>query len=247
MQLVVTDTTVLFPGLIDPNSLYRKLLVVFAWGKLHTDLRAVEEEQLEIDRLLARSPEAEQSGRPEPGQLEAQARQRIAVLERHLPAQTPKDFGLVVSPPITREVLDITIGERSSLGGQDPDLAHAAVASAAAVSSAQIVEGFDDVPHYTEGRDRKDDPIIHTAVLAGAEWILSQDKKHIALDHRKPTVYTDPHTRQEHKAVSLGYFLNDVLCSGVHFNIDDLKSIDGSLLGLVVQDATDSKSWSRWS
>jgi len=235
VQLVVADTTVLFPGLIDPDSLYRKLLVVFAWGKLHADLRAVTEEQAEIDRLLARTPGTQQGGHPDPGQLEAQVRQRIALIEDHLPAQTPKDFGLVVSPPITQEVLDITIGDRSALGGRSPELAHAAVASAAAVSTAQIVDDFDDVPHYTEGRDRKDDPIIHTAVLAGAEWILSQDKKHIALDHRKPTIYADPHTRRQHKAVSLGYFLNEVLCSGIHFSVDDLKSIDGNFLALAVQ------------
>jgi predicted nucleic acid-binding protein len=238
VQLVVADTTVLFPGLIDPDSLYRKLLVVFAWGKLHADLSAVKEEQAEIDRLLARSPDTELGGHLDQGQLEAEARQRIALIDEHLPAQTPQDFGLVISPPITQEVLDITIAERSALGGRTPELAHAAVASAAAVSTAQIVNDFDDVPHYTEGRDRKDDPIIHTAVLAGAEWILSQDKKHIALDHRTPTIYAAPHTRRQHKAVSLGYFLNEVLCSGVHFSIDDLKNIDGRLLGLVVQATT---------
>lgn len=120
MQLVVADTTVLFPGLLDPDSLYRKLLVVFAWGKLHADLRAVEEGQAEIDRLLARSPDAEQGGHPVPGQLDAQARQRIALIDERLPAQTPQDFGLVVSPPIAQEVLDITIAIRSSLGGRTP-------------------------------------------------------------------------------------------------------------------------------
>lgn len=234
MQLVVCDTTTLFPALVNDASLYRKLLVVFAWGKLHHELRAIQDEHVEIERFLAENPGSTYEGSRAEEQYET-VRDRIARLEEHLPVMTPKDFGLVVSPAITQELENNMAGSRSALGNQTPEAIEQLVGAAVAVASVYVVSGFDrEIPKYTKDRDRDDDPIIHTAVLARAEWILSQDKQHIALTHRRPTEYVDPESGRVHRAVRLSYFLERVICSGYHFGEDDLKQIDGRLLEIVL-------------
>ena len=51
MQLVVCDTTILLPGLVNEDGLYRKILIVFAWGKLHHELRALQDERAAAERM----------------------------------------------------------------------------------------------------------------------------------------------------------------------------------------------------
>lgn len=234
MQLVVCDTTTLFPALVDADGLYRKLLVVFAWGKLHHDLRALQDEQAEAERFLAANPGAEIGGNWDGERVEV-IRDRIARLEEHLPVMTPKDYGLVISPPIAKELADNMAGRSSELGNQPPEAIEQFVWAAAESAAVYVIHGFDgSIPPYTEGRDEKDDPIIHTAVLARAEWILSQDKKHIALTHKRPTEYVDPESGRVHLAVRLSFFLSKVICSGYHFDEDNLREIDGSLLNIAI-------------
>ncbi len=231
MPLVVADTTILFPGLLVRDGLYRKLLVVFLWGRLHEELSAAEAERDEIRRLADEQPGSEIGGRFGPDEIVEQAEARIALMEEHLPAITPTHFTLAISTAITKEVYDNATGTRSPIGGRTRDQASRAVAVAANVATVHITEEFDDaIPEYTEGRDRKDDPIIHTAVTAGAPIIISQDQKHIALDKKKPTTYKDPATRRTHDAVSVGYFIREILCDGLHFDNDKFTSIDGGLL-----------------
>jgi hypothetical protein len=46
------------------------------------------------------------------------------------------------------------------------------------------------IPHYTDGRDLEDDPVVHTALAGGAFALVSDDGKHIALSDDDPTIYT---------------------------------------------------------
>lgn len=228
MRLVVADTNILFPGLIVPRSIYRKLLVVFAYGKLHADVLAAEAYKAEIEQLLVEEAGAELGGQPSPDQVIDAAKSKLASLEEHLPPGTPNEYGLALSSPLTTEIYDNATGERSVIGNQPREIAEAAVAAALSVSATQVVKGLDGpVPAYTEGRDESDDPIIHTAILANAELVLSQDHRHITLHRRRPTTYTEPTSGRSVDAVGLWYFINRVLCSGLHFDGDDLKTIDG--------------------
>lgn len=168
MQLVVADANVLLAGLIDPESIYRKLLLVFAWGKLHADLDSAKGYREEIEQLLAENPGARFGGQPDPDEVVRLARERIALLEEHLPAMTPNDWGLVTSHPITKEVHDVCLGGRSGFGPLPDQTARAAVATAVSVSTTQVIHGLDrPITDYTQGRDPDDDRVIHTAILAG--------------------------------------------------------------------------------
>lgn len=236
MQLVVADANVLLAGLIDPASIYRKLLVVFAWGKLHADLASAESYREDIEQLLAENPGARFGGQPDPGEVVRLAQERIALLEEHLPAMTPNDWGLVTSAAITKEVHDVLVGGRSGFGPLPETTAQAAVAAAVAVSVTQAIHGLEGpIPEYTEGRDPDDDKVIHTAILAGAEWVLSQDHQHVSLERRRPTLYCEPGSGRETGAIGTWYLVNRLLCTGLHFDNDALRSIDGGVLSLALQ------------
>jgi predicted nucleic acid-binding protein len=239
VQLVVADANVLLAGLIDPNSIYRKLLVVFAWGKLHADLASAESYREEVEQLLAENPGARFGGQPDPDEVVRLARERIALLEEHLPVMTPEDWGLVTSHAITREVHDVCVGGRSGFGPLPETTAQAAVAAAVAISATQVIQGLDGpIPEYTQGRDRDDDRVIHTAILAGVEWVLSEDHRHVSLERRRPTRYQEPVTGRETGAIGVRYFINRLLCTGLHFDNDALRSIDGSVLTFALQAIT---------
>lgn len=236
MQLVVADANVLLAGLIDPNSIYRKLLVVFAYGKLHADLASAESYREEIEQLIAENPGARFGGQPDPDEVVRLARERIALLDEHLPAMTPSRWGLVTSSAITKEVHDVCVGGRSGFGPLPGTIAQAAVAAAVAISATQAIQGLEGpIPAYTQGRDADDDKVIHTAILAGAEWVLSEDHSHVSLERRRPTVYREPVTARETGAIGAWYFINRLLCTGLHFDNDALRSIDGSVLTFALQ------------
>jgi len=88
---------------------------------------------------------------------------------------------------------------------------------------------LDDTPEHTRGRDRKDDFVIETAFRGGALAIVSDDKRHIALDE-DGTIYRDPRTASEVSAYWPSTFVERFInTSG--FNIND---VDGALLELAV-------------
>ena len=236
MQLVVADANVLLAGLIDLNSIYRKLLVVFAYGKLHADLASAESYREETEQLIAENAGARFGGQPDPDEVVRLARERIALLDEHVPVMTPDRWGLVTSSAITKEVYDVCLGGRSGFGPLPESAAQAAVAAAVAISATQVIHGLEGpIPAYTEGRDADDDKVIHTAILAGADWVLSEDHSHVSLERRRPTHYREPVTGRETGAIGVGYFINRLLCTGLHFDNDALRSIDGEVLSLALR------------
>lgn len=231
MRLVVADSTLLFPAFADPHSISRKLAVVLAWGKLHWDLRAAEAEAAMILQELEQHPGSTFRGAPTPDNQIQAAQNRIAVLEEQLPGLPPDDLGLVVSRPLLTELRNNIVNPRSQIGGLTGKEAEIAQRQALAISCDQVIDEFgEDVPHYTDGRDRKDDPIIHTAILAGADYLVSDDTRHISLSRRKPSVYRHPETGRQVLAVRKGWFIKNVVCTGYHFDENALKEVDGALL-----------------
>lgn len=93
--------------------------------------------------MLVEHPGARFVGAPSPQEVVEQAATRVALLEEHLPAMTPTDFGLVTSKVVTTEVYNIAVGGRSGFGPVAKDLARGAVAAAVAISTVQQIAGLD--------------------------------------------------------------------------------------------------------
>jgi predicted nucleic acid-binding protein len=77
------------------------------------------------------------------------------------------------------------------------------------------------IPAYTT--DRNDDPVIHTALLADATWLIADDKKHISTDPAGITEYQLPDGDRHVSALTFSRFLD-------HLTDVDLDDIDPSLI-----------------
>jgi hypothetical protein len=88
---------------------------------------------------------------------------------------------------------------------------------------AEVTEDFDPelIPAYTP--DRKDDPVIHTALLADASWLIADDTKHICTQPEGTTEYQLPGTDRRVSAVTFSRFLD-------HLSDIDLDHVDPGLL-----------------
>lgn len=160
------------------------------------------------------------------------ASDRRAAMAEHLPALAPDDFMLVGSPALFDEVeakIEV-VGPRILKDGYDPD-APAKYRRQLEVICGLVTPPFtlDETPEHTEGRDRKDDFVIETALQGGALAIISDDKKHIALDD-EATIYRDPRTGNEVPA----YWPSTFIERHVNTSGFDINDVDGALLEIAV-------------
>jgi hypothetical protein len=97
-----------------------------------------------------------------------------------------------------------------------------------AAACAEVTDDFDPalIPAYTA--DRKDDPVIHTALLADATWLIADDTKHICTQPEGITEYRLPGTDRHLSAVTFSRFLD-------HLVDIDLDDIDPSLLAVALR------------
>jgi hypothetical protein len=77
------------------------------------------------------------------------------------------------------------------------------------------------IPAYTP--DRKDDPVVHTALLADATWLIADDTKHIRTQPDGITEYRLPGSDRRVSAMTLSRFLD-------HLSDIDLDHVESSLL-----------------
>ncbi|MGA8355606.1 MAG: PIN domain-containing protein [Solirubrobacteraceae bacterium] len=225
MRPVVLDTSVLLPALISPRGYRRRFLIVLALGALaaRRDLLRHEANAL---RAEVASAGGQAGGRP----LEAlaeQARARYLRLRDALPAGCPNDWQLVASRPLLAEYerklreagprLDPTMRER------DID----AVRRQITAICVDVTDDFDPrlIPPYTT--DRNDDPVVHTALLADATWLISDDTKHICTQPDL-TEYQLPGTDRRVSTVTFSRFLD-------HLSEVDLDHVDPRLLQVAFQ------------
>ena len=226
MRLVVPDTSFLLSAFLSPDGQRRKLLIVLAYGYFSYY------ERVGTDEIDAMRQDAEHSDRGLGGrdieELVARAAERRAELEEFL-SMAPEDLAIAGSKVLFDEVERKVVGVgprvlKERFEEDDP----ARVRRSLEAITAYVVPDFllDEVPRHTEGRDRDDDYLIEIAFQAGAEVVLSDDRKHIALTAEEPTVYEDPRTGAKVRAYQQALFIEQFVNS-LHFDVND---VDPTLL-----------------
>lgn len=229
MGLVVCDTSFLLPAWFSARGRRRKVLIVLAYGALSYYARVGAEE---LDLLRREEARGEiRVGGPAIEELISRAAARKARLEEFIP-MAPDDFVLVTS----RLLLDEFERKAAEVGpklapGLPPEAAEAARRGIETVTG-YVIPDFptDDVPLHTAGRDRDDDFLIETALRSGAEVVISDDRRHVALNANLPTRYRAP-GGQVTDAYQLNLFVERFLNS-LHFDIDE---VDPQLLSLALE------------
>lgn len=218
MRPVVLDTSVILPAVISPRGYRRRFWVLLAFGALA--------ERRDLARLQDGAPRAgahEELHGHDIADLAAQAEARYQRLRDALPPICPDHWRLVGSRPLLAEY------ERKlhEVGPKlDPNLRPTDIETIRRQIEAVCVDMTDDfdpelIPTYTA--DREDDPVIHTALIAGATWLIADDKKHISTDPTGITEYQLPGTPHRVNALTFSTFLNQL--SEV-----DLDEVDPSLI-----------------
>lgn len=221
MRPVVLDISVVLPAVLSPRGYRRRFWVVLTLGAL-----AARRDVLHQEADALRAGSASTGGQVGGASLEMLAEQAEARYERlreGLPEGCPGDWQLFASRPLLAEYerklreagprLDPTLREA------DIDVVRRQIAAVCV----DVTEDFDPelIPSYTS--DRKDDPVIHTALLADATWLIADDTKHICTQSEGATEYQLPGTDRRVSAVTFSRFLD-------HLTDIDLDRVDPSLL-----------------
>lgn len=221
MRPVVLDTSVILPAVISPRGYRRRFWVLLVFGAMA--------ERRDLARLHVDPPQAAEVGTggelngPDLTTLAAQAEVRYQRLRDALPPGCPDHWRLVGSRPLLAEYERKLheIGRRL-----DPNLRPTDIETIRRQIEAVCVDMTDDfdpaaIPIYTT--DRNDDPVVHTALLADATWLIADDKKHISTDSNGITEYQIPGTTHRVSALTFSRFLDQL--SEV-----DLDDVDPSLI-----------------
>jgi predicted nucleic acid-binding protein len=175
MPFVVVDTSVSLPATLSPSGLMRKFFVLLAYGAVSYE---VEHGQLEIDELVkqAESSGGEARGLERAKDLRALAADRRAAPEELLPHGTPDDWVAIGSAPLfdeyERKLREIGKRLDPKLCDEDvPKLRRQVEAICAAGSPP-----FDPSEAPALTRDPEDDPVVYTALLGGADLLVSDDR-----------------------------------------------------------------------
>lgn len=180
MPFALVDTSVALPATLSPRGFPRKFLVLLAFGAVTYE---IEHRRLELDELLN---EAEATGASVHGlelveQRITLAEDRRAALEELLPYGVPDDWVAVGSPALfdeyERKLREV--GPRLS-----PTLRPADVPALRRQLEALCVAASPPFEARTSPaltRDPEDDPIVYGALLADADFVISDDR-HIVPD-----------------------------------------------------------------
>jgi predicted nucleic acid-binding protein len=213
---VVVDTNILVRAILSSSGARRKFWLILAYGgavermhRIREEQRAAEERGVRVGGPLALR-EAEAS---------------VARIAELLPIGVPDGWWPLASPPLLDEYHRKlhTLREKLARPPITPELVDGAHRHVVA-SCGYVTGDFDPtrVPTYTEGRDRDDDAVIHTAMLGKANVLLSDNTRHISLDPGGTTEYRGADGHVVH-AMTFEYF--------THAHLEaDLDQIDGSLL-----------------
>lgn len=175
MPLVVVDTSLSLPATLSPSGMARRFWVLLALGATSHESERL---QLELDELtqIAAEHGGSVSGLNSLDSLMAQARRRRDTLRKLLPPDTPEDWVAIGSPPLfdeyERKLSEIGTKINPKLRPTDIPRLRRQLQAVCAVASPP----FDPAETPTLTRDRKDDPILYTALLADADLLISDDK-----------------------------------------------------------------------
>jgi predicted nucleic acid-binding protein len=226
MRPVVFDTSVVLPALLSPHGYRRRFLIVLALGTLASRRELLHQE---ADMLRAEAASTGgQLGGPALNTLAEQAETKYLRLREALPAGCPEHWRLIASRPLLAEYERKL---REAGPKLDPTLREADIDTLRhqiTALCAEITDDFDPdlIPSYTT--DRNDDPVIHTALLGDATWLIADDTKHICTQPEAITEYRLPGTDRRVNAVTFSRFLD-------HLADVDLDHVDPTLLRIALQ------------
>lgn len=214
---VVLDTNVLLRAILSPGGARRKLWLLLVYGgaveRMHRareEQRAAEEQKLVVSGVKQALAEAEAA---------------VARIAELLPVGVPDGWWALASPALLdeyhrklhelREKL-----ARPPLTAELVEQAYRSVVAGCGYLTSEFA--LQDVPEYTNGRDRDDDLVVHTAILGRASVLVSDNTRHLSLDPEGTTEYAAEDGHVVH-AMTFEYF--------AHAHLDaDLDAIDGTLL-----------------
>jgi predicted nucleic acid-binding protein len=169
------DTSVSLPATLSPAGMARKLWLLLSLGALTYQ---IEHHRLAIEELRA---ESEATGAL-PGALDSieaeahAAEQRRTTLRDLLPNDTPEHWvavgGAAIFDEYERKVREIGRHLNPSVRDSDVQPLRRRVEAICVAGSPSF--NPDDSPPFT--RDRKDDPIVYTALLGRADYLISDDR-----------------------------------------------------------------------
>ena len=218
MGAIVLDTNAVVRAVLSPAGARRKLWLLLVYGgAVHRAKRISEELQLAGESGFRVSGVAEDGLRRAKASIEA-----IAGL---LPSGAPDDLFALASPALLGEYhrklhhLCEKVPRPPWTQAQIESAYRAFVAACGEITSA-----FDanEVPRYTEGRDRDDDIVIHTALIGSAPVLISNDMRDVSLDRDGETEYSDDHGNVV-RAMTFEHF------AATHLDLD-LDTVDGARL-----------------
>jgi hypothetical protein len=219
---------------VAPNGRARKLLVLLAYGRWAAYARLfgpAEEETLKAD---ASALGGKIGGRPSE-ELRAEAEQRKALLFDRLPGYPPDEWGLATSQHILNDVEDKLQFLRADLPSLPADAPEIAYRQLVSITSRLVDPDEASMPAYTEWRARSRDHLIHAAVTAQAEFLITNDDR-LAPARTSAEPYRSEKLGVQTKAVRLAYFVEETIHS-YHFNLDD---VDGEILQLAGRPLTET-------
>lgn len=227
MPRVVLDTSVSLPATLSPTGMARKLWVLLAYGALN---HQVEQHDMELDllRAEAETTATQPTGLKHSAEEAEAAEQQRAILRELLPHNAPEQWVALGSAALfdeyERKVREI--GKRLNPNVRETDvrpLRRQMEAICAAGSPP-----FDPAQAPILTRDRRDDPIVYTALLAGANYLISDDHDIVPDGHEHHYEHDQHHVL----ALTFSRFL------AVYFQPTDLdwSAIDGHWLRHAYQD-----------
>jgi len=175
MPFVLVDTSVALPATLSSRGFRRKFFVILAFGAITYE---VGHRRLELDELAkeAAAEGATVHGLDQAMQRITLAEDRRAALEELLPYGTPDDWVAVGSAPLFDEY-ERKLGEIGQV--LDPRLQPEDIPALRRQVEALCVAGsppFDPGSSPALTRDPQDDPIVYAALLADAEFLISDDR-----------------------------------------------------------------------
>lgn len=172
---------------------------------------------------LARESGFRRNGIAEHGLRRAEA--SVEAIAGLLPPGAPDDLFALASPALLGEYHRKLHDLREKLTRPPWTRAQIETAYRALVAACgEVTPTFDanEVPRYTEGRDRDDDIVIHTALYGSASVLISNDVRDVSLERDGETEYSD-HQGNVVRAMTFEHFAT------IHFDLD-LDTVDGTRL-----------------
>lgn len=228
MPLVVADTGIVMPGLLDRDSLSRKLLTVFQYGRIVARVgEAREEYQHALE--LADQEDGELNHELYQRVIE-QAEERATAARELLGDDCPDDLVLVTSTPLLDELVHVLTSDRLKFGpvSDEEALRFRQLALRMAFRAVPDESFPTELPDYTDGRDRDDDMVVHTALEGRADIILSRDSD-LVPNYRRAEPYSQDSTGAFTEAKKRRLFIQD------HIAPFDLQMIQGNQMDALLR------------